>query len=96
MFAISARAYAFLDDIPQVEIDFTTSLVMGKRTVAVAGRYSTLEAPTRLDSIVLSSLRTPADYSSTPCKHECAILKHSHHMRQAHGYVGMAHSCSVL
>jgi hypothetical protein len=31
MLAISPRAHAFLDIIPQADIDFTTSLVMGER-----------------------------------------------------------------
>jgi hypothetical protein len=75
MLAIIAKAHTFLETIPQIETDFATSLVMGERTVDIPGRYSPLEAPTRPDPIVLPDLRTPADYVTTPCKHECAILK---------------------
>jgi hypothetical protein len=82
--AIGTRAHAFIDIIPQAEIDFSTSLVMGERTVEISGRYSPLEAPTRPDPIVLPDLRTPEDYASAPCKHECAVLKQSRHLRQAH------------
>ena len=45
LLAVSARAHAFLENIPQSEIDFTTSLVMGERTVAIPCRYDPLEAP---------------------------------------------------
>ncbi len=69
LLAISTRAHAFLDIIPQAEIDFTTSLVMGERTVEIPGRYSPLEAPTRPDPIVLPDLRIPTDYAGAPCKH---------------------------
>ena len=84
MLAISARAHTFLETIPQIETDFATSLVMGERTVDIPGRYSPLEAPTRPDPIVLPDLRTPVDYATAPCKHECVILKQSRHIRQAH------------
>jgi hypothetical protein len=58
MLAINTRAHAFLDIIPQAEINFTTSLGMGEMTVEIPGRYSPLEAPTRPDPIVLPDLRT--------------------------------------
>jgi len=84
MLAASTRAHAFLDTIPQVEIDFTTSLIMGERTMEIRGRYSPLEQPSRPDPIVLPDLRTLVDYVDAPCKHACAILKQSRHARQNH------------
>ena len=59
-----ARAHAYLETIPQIENDFATSLVMGERSVEISGRYSPIEAPTRLDPIVLPDLRTPKDYAT--------------------------------
>jgi hypothetical protein len=84
LLAVSGRAHAFLGNIPQSEIDFTPSLVMGERTVAIPGHYDPLVAPSRLELIVLLDPRTPADYATATCKHECAILKQSRHVRQAH------------
>jgi hypothetical protein len=84
MLVIRAKAHTFLETIPHIETDFATGLVMGERTVDIPGRYSPLEAPTRPDPIVLPDLRTLVDYATTPCKHECAILKQSRHIRQAH------------
>ena len=84
MMTVSTRAHAFLETIPKEEVDFATSLTMGERTEEVPGRFSPLEIPTRPDPIVLPDLRTPADYATAPCKHECAIIKQSHHVRQAH------------
>jgi hypothetical protein len=43
----STRAHAFLSQIPTVEMEFATSLVMGEKTVAIPGRYNPLEAPSR-------------------------------------------------
>jgi hypothetical protein len=37
MLVVITRAHAFLDTIPQTEIDFTTFLVMGERTVEIPG-----------------------------------------------------------
>ena len=34
--------------------------------------------------IALPDLRTICDYATAPCKHECAVLKQSRHVRQAH------------
>ena len=84
MMAVSMRAQAFLGTIPKEEVDFSTSLIMGERTKEIPARFSPLEAPTRPNVIVLHDLRTPADYATAPCKHECAILKQSRHVRQAH------------
>jgi hypothetical protein len=47
MLVVSTRAHAFLNTIPQTEIDFTTSLAMGERTVEIPGRYPPLEQPPR-------------------------------------------------
>ena len=33
MLSVSTRAHAFLESIPQVQTDLTTSLIMGERTV---------------------------------------------------------------
>ena len=84
MVAVSTRAHAFLESIPQEEIDFTTSLIMGKRSMEISGRYLPLEAPCRPKPIVLPDLRTPTDYATAPCKHESAILKQYRHVRKAH------------
>ena len=75
MLAFSTRAQAFLDTIPETEINFTTSLVMGERTVEITGRNSPLEQPSRPYPIVLPDLCSHADYVNAPCKHECDILK---------------------
>ncbi len=84
MMSVSTRAHAFLETIPKKEVDFATSLIMGERTQEIPGRFSPQEIPTRPDPIVLPDLRTPADYAAAPCKHECAIIKQSRHVRQAH------------
>jgi hypothetical protein len=84
MMTVFMRAHAFLGTIPKEEVDLSTSLIMGGRKEEIPGRLSPLEAPTRLDVIVLPDLRTPADYATAPCKHECTILKQSRHVRQAH------------
>jgi hypothetical protein len=73
-----------MDTIPKEEINFTTSLILGERTNEIPGRYTPLKTPTRPDVIVLPDLRSPADYATASCKHECAILKQSRHVRQAH------------
>jgi hypothetical protein len=90
------RAHTFLEAIPQEEINCTTSLIMGEWTVEIPGRYMQLETPKRPDTIVLPDLRTLVDYATTPCKHECAILKQSHHMCDNHMRFGeMTLSCNV-
>jgi hypothetical protein len=35
MLVVSARAQTFLESIPQVEINFSTSLIMGERRVEI-------------------------------------------------------------
>ncbi len=84
MMAVSMRAHAFLGTIPKEEVDFCTSLIMGEQTKEIPGRFSPLATTTRPYVIVLPDLRTPADYATAPCKHECAILKQSHYVRQVH------------
>jgi hypothetical protein len=84
MKTFSVRAHTFPETISNDEINFTTSLIMGERTLEIPGRYMPLETPARPDTIGLSDLRTTADYATTPCKHECAILKQYRHVRQAH------------
>jgi len=84
MMTISMRSHAFLGTIPKEEVDFSTSLIMGERTEEIPGRFFPLEAPTRPSVIVLPALRTPGDYATAPCKHACAILKLSRHVRQAY------------
>jgi hypothetical protein len=71
---VSTQTYAFLSEIPQIELDFTTSLVMGERIFEIIGRYTLLETPSRPRPIVLPDLRTFYDYAAAPCKHECAVL----------------------
>ena len=74
-----------MEIIPKEEIDFSTSLIMGERTIEIPDFYTPLEVPTRPETIVLPERRTPADNASTaPCKHDCAIFKESQHLRQAH------------
>ena len=82
---VSTRAHAFLSEIPKEEIEFATSLFMGERNVEIPGRYNPLEAPSKPELIVLPDLRTINDYATAPCKHECAVLKQSRHLRHAHG-----------
>ena len=88
LITVSTRAHAFLTEIPKVEMEFATSLVMGERTVEIPGRYNPLEAPLRPELIVLPDLRTICDYAEAPCKHECAVLKQSRQVRQAHEVEG--------
>jgi hypothetical protein len=78
---VSTRAHTFLPDIPKKKIEFATSLVMGERTVEIPGRCIPLEAASRHEPIVLSHLRTIYDYTTAPCKHECAVLKQSRPVR---------------
>jgi len=66
LLAVSARAHTFLADISQEEMDFSSSLTMGERTVEVPGRYAPLEAPSRPEPIRLPELRTPAEYATNP------------------------------
>ncbi len=81
---VSTRAQVFLSDIPQTELDFTTYLVIGERTVEIPGRYTPLETPSRPESMVLPDLRSLCDYAKAPCKHECVILKQSRRVRHVH------------
>ncbi len=37
-----------------------------------------------IEPIVLPDLRTPIDYATDSCKHECAVLKQPRHVRQTH------------
>jgi len=92
MKTFSVRAHTFPETISNDEINFTTSLIMGERTVEIPGRYMPLESATTSDMIVLPDLRTTADYATAQCKHECAIHKQSrHNMRSGE----MALSCNV-
>jgi hypothetical protein len=84
MLGVSARAHAFLSDIPLVELEFASSLELGERTVEVPGRYTPLVAPFRPEMILLPDLRRPSDYVNASCKHECAILKKSRHASQSY------------
>jgi hypothetical protein len=81
---VSTRAHTFLADITQSEIDFVTYVTLGYILVEVPGRYSPLETHTKPEPIVLPYLRLPTDYISAPCKHECAIMKQSRHVRHTH------------
>ncbi len=47
LMTVSTRVHAFLSEIPQCELVFATSLVMGDTIVEVPGRYSPLDAPMR-------------------------------------------------
>ena len=82
--AVSARAHTFLADITKSEMDFATSLTLGERLVEVPGRFVNLETHTKPEPIVLTDLRVPSDYVTTPCKHECAIMKQARHVRHAY------------
>ena len=75
LMAVSARAHTFLADITQREMDFATSLTLGKRLVEVLGSYSPLEAHTKQEPIVLPDLRQPTVYIFATCKYTCAIMK---------------------
>ena len=54
MFTVSARTHALLTEIPVVEMDFATTLVMGERTIRISDRYDPSETPTRLEWVLLS------------------------------------------
>jgi hypothetical protein len=84
MMIVSARAHAFLETIPQVDTDLSSALITGERIVEISGYFAPEVAPSRHDPIVLPILRTTADYAAAPCKHECAVLKHTRYVRQAH------------
>jgi len=84
LLTVSTRAHAFLADISQAEMDFATTTVLGERRVEIPGRSTPLEAAEKPEPMVLSDLRTPADYATASCKHECAIMKQSRHVKQAH------------
>jgi hypothetical protein len=81
MMAVSTRAHGYLESTPQAEVDFATSVIKGERMVAILGRFAPTEAHDKPEPIVLPDLRTPTDYASAPCKHECAVLKQSRHVR---------------
>jgi hypothetical protein len=82
--AISARAHTILADITQSEIYFATSLSLGERIVEVPRRFDNLDTHTKPEPIVLPDLRMPAAYVTATCKHECAIMKQSRHVRQTY------------
>jgi len=82
LMTVSTRAHAFLSEILREEMEFDTSLVMGERTVEIPGRYNPLEAPSRHAELIV--LRKICDYATALCKHECAVLKLSRHVRHAH------------
>jgi len=84
LMTVSTRARAFLSKIPFKKMEFATTLVMGEKTVEIFGRYNPLEAPSRPELIVLPDLRAICDYATASCKHECAVLKQSRHVRHAH------------
>jgi hypothetical protein len=67
--AMSSRTHAFLSDIPQVELEFSTSMVMGERIVEILCNYTPMEAPSRRKHIVLLYLRSLFDYATGPWKH---------------------------
>ena len=81
---ISAGAKCYLSDITQTELDFATSLALGERIVEIPGRFTSLEPAAKPDPVKLRELRTPADYATAACKHECAALEQTRHVRQAH------------
>jgi hypothetical protein len=82
--AVSTRAHAFLFEIPQAELEFATSIVIGEKLVEIPDRYSPLDAPSRTEHIVPPNLPTLRDYATTSCMHECAILKQPRYARHAH------------
>jgi len=84
LFAVSARAHTFVANITQSEMNFATSLTLGERLVEFPGRFAILETHTKPEPIVLLDLRVPTDYVLATCKHECAIVKQSRHVRQAY------------
>jgi hypothetical protein len=81
--AVSARAHAFLEDMTDAEMEFATSTVMGERLVEIPGRYIPADEAAKPERVVLPEPRLPADYVVATCKHECAILKQSRHIKQA-------------
>jgi hypothetical protein len=84
LLTVSTKAYAFLEDIKQAEMDFATATVFGEILVEISGRFAPLEAAEKPEPMVLPELRVPGEYATATCKHECAIMKQSRHVRQAH------------
>ena len=84
LLAVKTRARGFLEDISRAEMNFATATAMGERLVEIPGRFTPLEATDKPEPIVLPELRAFAYYATAACKHECAILKQSRHVRHAH------------
>ena len=84
LLAVSARSQSFLADMTENEMDFATATVMGERLVEIPGRYTPADESAKPERVVLPEPRMPADYATATCKHECAILKQSRHIRQAY------------
>ena len=84
LLAVNARGQCYLSDITQTKLDFVASLALGERIVEIPGRFITLETSAKPDPVKLPELRMSADYATTACKHECAVLKQTRHVRQAH------------
>ena len=40
LMTVGTRAHAFLSEIPQVELVFATSMVMGERAIEIPGQYT--------------------------------------------------------
>jgi hypothetical protein len=59
--------------------------MLGDRLVEIPSRFSTPDAmATKLEPILHYELRLPSDYITAACKHECAIVKKSRHVKHAH------------
>ena len=85
LMTIRTRAYAFLSEMLQVKLEIASFFCRhGGRTFEIPGRYTPLEAPSRPEQIALPDLQTINDYATAPCKHECAVLTQSRHVRHAY------------
>ena len=52
-------------------------------TVDAPGRHSAEMLDGALEAITLPDPRLLVDYITTPCKHECKVIKRMRHVRQA-------------
>jgi len=71
---VSTRAHIFFSDITQTEMDFATATILQERLVEMPGRFAS-ETTEKPEPMVLPVFKTPADYATAPCKHECRVLK---------------------
>ena len=87
---VSDITLALVVDISEEELKIATKLVKGYRIMEVPGKkdQATATAPKPLRP---PDPRVLQDYITSPCKHECAIIKHRRHIKQAHKVLSSMH-----